>query len=185
MVFESAADSPIRCSVLSGQRVMLRPFTQAEITEQYIRWLNDPIVLKFSNQRFVFHDRASCLRYLESFAGTDNLFLSVFRLENNKPIGTLTAYISRHHGTADVGIMIGDRTVWGRGYGQDAWNTLTNWLIAEARIRKLTGGTVACNRAMVKLMERSGMKLEAVRKAQEIIEGQPQDLLYFAKFYGP
>src|SRR5437879_5515282 len=164
MVFESAADNPIKFSLLSGQQVMLRPFTRADITEQYIRWLNDPIVLQFSNQRFVSHDRASCLRYLESFTGTDNLFLNVFRLDNNQAIGTLTAYVSRHHGTADVGIMIGDRSVRGRGYGQDAWNTLINWLIVEVRIRKVTAGTVACNRAMVRLMERSGMKVEAVRK---------------------
>lgn len=185
MAFESAAGYPLRFSLLQGQRVVLRPFTQADITEEYLRWLNDSLVLQFSNQRFKSHEYSSCLRYLESFAGTDNLFLGVFRLDNQKAIGTLTAYISRHHGTADVGIMIGDRTVWGQGYGQDAWNTLTNWLIVEGGIRKLTGGTVACNRAMVKLMERSGMKLEAVRKAQEIIDAQPEDILYFAKFHGP
>lgn len=164
---------------------MLRPFTEADITDQYICWLNDPSVVQFSNQRFVSHDHASSLRYLRSFAGTDNLFLVVLRTDTDQPIGTLTAYISRHHGTADVGILIGDTTVWGRGYGQDAWNTLTDWLIGHTQIRKLTAGTLACNRGMLRLMERSGMTLEAVRKAQEIIKGHPEDVMYFAKFHDP
>lgn len=184
MVFEFAAGKSIVCPVLTGQRVMVRPFTLADVTKQYIGWLNDPTVLAFSNQRFKSHDRASCLRYLESFSGTDSLFLSVLRLDTRQAIGTLTAYISRHHKTADVGIMMGDRTVWRQGYGQDAWNTLTNWLLGEVQIRKLTAGTLACNHGMLKLMERSGMKLEAVRKAQELIEGHPEDVLYFAKFNG-
>ena len=35
---------------------------------------------------------------------------------------------------------------------------------------------------MVKIMEESGMKLEAVRHQQELIENEPVDLLYYARF---
>ena len=94
----------------------------------------------------------------------------------------MTAYISEHHGTVDVGIMIGNKSTWGLGYGQDAWDTLTNWLLEQKNIRKLTAGTLACNYGMIKLMERSGMTLEAVRKSQEIVDSQPVDLLYYSKF---
>ena len=167
---------------IRGSKVLLRSFCLEDITDRYVGWLNDPRVVRFSNQRFLAHDRASCLQYLYSFAGTDNLFLSVRRLDTSQTIGTMTAYISSHHGTVDVGILIGDTSVWGGGYGQDAWNALTNWLLAQDSIRKLTGGTLACNKAMARIMERSGMQLEAVRKAQEMVEGAPQDILYFARF---
>lgn len=105
-------------------------------------------------------------------------------MSDDRPIGTMTAYMSRHHGTVDVGIMIGDMSVWGMGYGQDAWNTFTAWLLERKDIRKLTAGALACNYGMIKLMERSGMMLEAVRRAQECVEGQPVDVLYYAKFHG-
>lgn len=169
--------------VLRGHKVLLRPFMEFDIDDSYIGWLNDPDVVRFSNQRFLSHDRGSCLRYLASFEGTENLFMNVRRLSDDYAIGTLTAYVSGHHGTADVGIMIGDKSVWGSGYGQDAWNTFTHWLLARENIRKLTAGALACNYGMVKLMERSGMALEAVRKAQEIVEGRPADILYYAKFH--
>lgn len=168
---------------LRGNKVLLKPFLAADINDEYVGWLNDPDVVKFSNQRFRRHDRESCLRYQASFEGTENLFMNVRRLSDGRSIGTMTAYVARHHGTVDVGIMIGDQSVWGLGYGQDAWNTLTSWLLGREDIRKLTAGTLACNFGMIKLMERSGMSLEAVRKAQEIVEGRPVDILYYAKFH--
>ena len=46
----------------------------------------------------------------------------------------------------------------------------------------MTAGTLACNLGMRRLMERSGMQLEAVRREQEIVEGRAEDLLYYARF---
>lgn len=167
---------------LHGDNVVLKSFTVFDVDETYVGWLNDQDVVRFSNQRFIKHDRESCLRYLASFEGTDNMFLSIRRTSDERPIGTMTAYVSRHHGTVDVGIMIGDKSVWGCGLGQDAWNTLTRWLLARKDIRKLTAGALACNHGMVKVMERSGMRLEATRRAQECVNGLPEDILYYAKF---
>lgn len=169
--------------VLRGDKVLVSHFRESDIDETYISWLNDPDVVRFSNQRFLEHDRKSCENYLSSFAGTKNLFMSVRRLSDEIPVGTMTAYLSSHHGTVDVGIMIGDKSVWGQGYGQDAWDTCTNWLLEQGNIRKLTAGTLACNAGMIKLMERSGMAQEAVRKAHEIVDGRPVDVLLYAKFY--
>lgn len=167
---------------LDGKKVRLTRFTATDITDNYIGWLNDPVVTRFSNQRFLCHDRTSSERYLASFDGTPNLFVSVRRLDDGRAIGTMTAYISPHHGTADVGILIGDRSAWGSGFGQDAWDTLTNWLASHPGIRKVTAGTLACNAPMIRLAERSGMELEGRRSGQELVDGEPVDILYFAHF---
>ncbi len=168
--------------VLQGKKVLLTQFTAFDIDETYIAWLNDPDVVRFSNQRFLKHDRENCLCYLASFHGSENLFISVRSLSDDRPVGTMTAYVSKYHGTVDVGIMIGHKSVWGSGYGQDAWDTLTNWLLKRGDIRKLTAGTLACNTGMIKIMERSGMHHEATRKEQEIVNKQAVDILYYAKF---
>lgn len=167
---------------LIGAKVKLRPFAEKDITHEYIDWLNDPLVMRFSNQRFLKHDRDSCRRYLASFEGSPNLFVSVRRRDNEQAIGTMTAYVALWHGTADLGIMIGDRSAWGHGYGQDAWDRMTKFLLDEQGLRKITCGTLACNEAMIRLAMRSGMELEGRRKAQELIDGEPVDILYFAQF---
>ena len=171
-------------SYLYGRKVALRPFTEGDLLETYLEWLNDAKVVQFSNQRFIHQNKANASRYLASFKGTKNLFMSVRLLSNDQSIGTMTAYLSPHHGTVDVGIMIGDKTCWGQGYGQDAWDTMMNWLLQQHSIRKLTAGTSARNKGMICLMERSGMELECRRREHEIVDGIPTDVLYFAKFTG-
>lgn len=172
----------VREPVLAGPRLDVRPFTEADIGDAYIGWLNDREVTRFSNQRFRSHDRATCAAYVRSFEGSDNRFLLVTRRADAVPVGTLTVYAARHHGTADVGIMIGERSMWGGGYGQEAWDLVVNWLLTEPAIRKITAGTLAVNVGMVRLMERSAMVHEATRRAQEIVEGLPVDVVYHARF---
>lgn len=157
--------------------VRLSPFTAADLTPAYVSWLNDPETVRFSNQRFRKHTLETCRAYFDSFAGTDNLLLSV--KAGGVQVGTMTAYVQSHHGTGDMGILIG-REHWGQGYGRAAWNELLDTLLA--RFRKVTGGTLACNTGMVRIMERAGMTLEGRRVGQELIDGVPQDILLFGKF---
>ena len=167
---------------ISGQKVTLQEFTAADISDQYISWLNDPVTVRFSNQRFLHHDRQSSRLYLDSFKRTPNIFLSVQESSTKRIVGTMTAYISMPHGTADMGILIGDRARWGKGLGLDAWAALMHWLLAKPNMRKITAGTLDCNTPMLRLMAKSGMTPDGQRIKQEVVDGQPHDLLYFSKF---
>lgn len=165
---------------LTGSKILLRPFLQSDITPDYISWLNDPEVVRYSNQRFIKHTEESCRAFWGSFQDTSNLFLSVRRKSDSLPIGTMTAYFSQHHGTVDMGILIGQKSVWGMGYGQDAWETLLWWLNSRG-IRKVTAGTLSCNKPMKRIIEKSGMCFEGLRRQQEIVGGVAYDLLYYGK----
>ncbi|OGT89687.1 MAG: hypothetical protein A2286_00430 [Gammaproteobacteria bacterium RIFOXYA12_FULL_61_12] len=169
---------------LTGDKTTLSRFQPSDITGDYVGWLNDPVVVQFSNQRFLTHTPESCAGYLASFENSENLFLKIERKGDGVCVGTMTAYYSPHHRTVDVGIMVGHRPGWGKGLGQDAWSALLAWLLDLDCVRKVTAGTMRCNVAMVRLIERSGMSLEAVRPQQELLDGVPQDLLYFGRFSG-
>jgi len=171
--------------ILTTPRLRLRPFQTGDITAAYLSWLNDPTVTRFSNQRFRSHTAESSAAYLASFAGTHNSFLLITQRSDGRPIGTATVYRSPQHGTADIGLMLGDRQCWGQGYGREAWQAVLGALLQEPGIRKVTGGTARPNQAMVRIMEESCMELEAVRARQELIDGQPVDLLYYARFAEP
>lgn len=181
-------------ALLQGRRVRLRPFTAADITDTYVAWLNDPEVVRFSNQRFVQHTRESCARYFAAFAdpaASPNLFISLRVAKPDAsergeiPVGTLTAYRSLPHGTADIGILLGERAAWGQGIGLEAWQLLTDWLLTTPGLRKVTAGTLASNAAMLKVAERSGMFREGTRRAQELVDGVATDIVHFARFADP
>ena len=168
--------------LLVGRQTLLRPFKAGDISAAYLDWLADEEVVRFSNQRFHKHTRESTLAYVNSFVGSDNLFLGILLAEDQRLVGTITAYRSVPHQTADMGIMVGDRSCWGKGIGLDAWSTLMHYLLYKCELRKVTGGTLRCNVGMVRIMERSGMQLEALRAKQELVDQVAQDVIYYAKF---
>jgi [ribosomal protein S5]-alanine N-acetyltransferase len=167
---------------LRGQEVELLLFGEEHINKQYLGWLNDPKVVRYSNQRFRQHDEASSLAYLQSFQGGGNLFLAIYLPRSGKFVGTMTAYFSIPHETADMGILIGDRNSWGQGVGKDAWSTLMSLLLESGKVRKVTGGALRCNVGMVNVMLKTGMSPDGLRIGQELVEGVPQDVLHFARF---
>ena len=167
---------------LEGKKVFLQPFEEKDITSEYVGWLNDPVVVRYSNQRFRHHSLESCRDYLGTFKNSPNHFVKIMTLSEGNTIGTMTMYASVHHRTVDMGIMLGNRSCWGQGLGQDAWNTLIDWLMMNESVRKVTAGAMRCNTSMVNIMERSGMTLEAVRPQQELLEEEAQDIVYYGRF---
>lgn len=165
---------------LIGKLVRLQKFTDENITSEYISWLNDSEVVRYSNQRFRQHNQETCRDYFNSFRDSDHIFIAIY--QDTKFIGTMTAYISKIHQTADMGIMIGDRQYWGKGVGKDAWITLMKGIFEQIQLRKITGGTLRSNKAMVNIMISSGMQLDGIRIEQELVDGTPVDILHFAKF---
>ena len=166
---------------LIGAVVELRLFAPENLTDSYLDWLRDPQLMRFSNQRFRTHNIESCRAYLASFAATDNLFMAIYC--KDKFIGTMTAYRSKAHGTADIGLLI-NASMQGKGLGKDAWATFMDFLL-DSGTRKVTGGTLRCNAAMVRIMQGCGMHPDGVRVGQELIDGVSHDMLYFAKFAKP
>jgi RimJ/RimL family protein N-acetyltransferase len=167
---------------LLGRAVWLRPFEAADLTDTYVDWLNDPQAVRYSNQRFVRHSRESCARHLASFRGGPNQFFSLRLQSDDRAIGSMTAHRAPNHGTADVGIFVGDTSVWGQGHGQDAWDTLLAWLLQQPGMRKVTASTLECNLGMRRLAEGSGMQLEGVRRDQELVDSRPWAILHYARF---
>lgn len=169
-------------NALNGNQVSLHWFDESCITADYLGWLHDPEVVRYSGQRFREHTEQTCRAYLTTFSDSANLFLAMRMRYDGRMVGTMTAYVALPHGTADMGLLVGDRSQWGKGLGLDAWQTLMQYLLVERRIRKVTGGTLRCNVGMVRIMERSGMQLEAVRPRQQLVDGEVQDELYYAKY---
>jgi [ribosomal protein S5]-alanine N-acetyltransferase len=167
---------------IKGEKIYIKYFDEYCITDEYLSWLNDTEVVRFSNQRFYVHTKETSMQYLTSFANTDNLFLGIFLKENHVMIGTINAYIDVRSGVADLGIMIGNRSQWGKGMGLDAWKTLMQYLVEQFQLRKITAGTLRPNVGMVRIMEHSGMKLEAIRVKQLVLDNNAEDVLYYAKF---
>ena len=142
---------------VSDEKIALCVMKEADLKDGLICWLNDPEVVKYSRQRFKHHSLASSKEYLSSFTNTSNLYLKIIECKTQKIIGSMTVYFDIHSRSADIGILIGDKTVWGNGYGLRAWLMLMDYLFEKTKIREITGGCDVANSKMLAIFKRSGM----------------------------
>lgn len=158
-------------------RTTIVPFTVDHITPDYIAWLNDPVTVRYSQQRLRSHDEPSCHAFLKGFDGSANHFCAV-TTEREGHIGNISTTVDVHNQVADVSILIGEKSLWGQGYGCEMWCAVMQSLFA-LNIRLVTGGCVALNKGMINLMEKAEMKPYYTRKDFFLIDGQSVDSVHY------
>ena len=92
-----------------GNKACLRPFQKSDICNTYVSWLNDPEVVKYSNQRFFNHTIESSNNYLKSFKGINNFYMAIEDRVSKELYGSITAYKQTNHNVADIGMLIGNK----------------------------------------------------------------------------
>lgn len=168
---------------IETDRCRLHPFSERYLSERYVGWLNDPDVVRHSEQRHRKHTLESCRAYMRSFEGTPHYFMAIVAKDPSLGhVGNINAYVDAANGVADVGILVGEKAVWGKGYGSEAWIAFTRFLLNEGGMRKVTAGTLATNHGMLGIMRRAGMQIEATRRRQALVDGEEIDIVYAALF---
>lgn len=169
--------------MIETPRLRIVPFAEEHLTERYVGWLRDPEVVRYSSQRFGTHTLESCRAYMESFAGTPNHFWAIVARDPALGhIGNVNAYVSVPDQVADVGILVGERGAWGKGYGGEAWIAVCDHLLRAGGMRKVTAGTLEVNLPMLAVMERAGMVPDGRRARQSLFEGREVDVVHAALF---
>ena len=166
---------------ICNKNTILRLFEEKDITSVYVGWLNDPVVVQYSNQRFKKHSIDNCKEYFQNFASNDGVFISIFARDTKRMIGTMTIYVNPCHSVADMGVLLGDRNYWGKGLGKEIWESVMSLLLNEGKVRKVTGGALSCNDKMIKIFKGSDMQEDGVRRKQEIVDDESHDIVHFAK----
>jgi ribosomal-protein-alanine N-acetyltransferase len=165
---------------ISTARMILRPLRKP--TSRNLGWLRDPEVVRFSEQRHREHMLSSQLRYIDSFGGRSYLWAIVLA-ENGEHIGNISAVHDEPNNVSDVGILIGETSAWGKGYGGEAWKAICDWLLNRDRgnIRKLEAGCMRDNVAMLKIIRDSRFVEEGERKNHFLLNGAPVSAVLFGR----
>lgn len=159
------------------------PFQAEHVTTRYVGWLNDPEVVRYSDHRFRRTTLDECREYWLSFSGTPHYFWAVVTRDAGH-IGNMTAHVDPNHLTADVGILIGERAAWRRGYGREAWIAVCRFLLESRGLRKVSAGTIGANVGMLALMRNCGMLDDGRQARQNLWEGREVDVIHAAIFRG-
>lgn len=165
---------------ISTARLTLRPLTK--VASRNIAWLRDPDVVRFSDQRHLQHTISSQLRYINAFTGKSHIW-GIYLVENGDHVGNISAMHDEPNRVSDVGIMIGERKMWGHGYAKEAWFSVCAWLLDPGcgDVRKLEAGCAKNNMAMVKIIQGSGFKPEGERLNHFLFDGNPISMALYGR----
>ena len=164
-------------------RLRLEAFSETHLGEQVVAWLNDPEVVRYSDQRHRQHTIDTSRAYLESFAGSPNCYWAVIAREIPEiMIGTVTAYVDENNSVADVGLLLGEKGYWNNGYGSEIFLAVVDWLFSRRKMRKITAGTMAVNAGMLGVMRKVGMREEGRRARYYLLDGREVDMVYATVF---
>lgn len=172
---------------ICGHRVVLQEFSEENLNDpRYFAWLRDPEVMRtiYRLEYLMPIQYSQIEKYVQGlWASGNDCYFALYTAATENFVGTVRlGHIDWRTGLADVGILIGDRTVWGQGLATDAIRTACHYGFGELSLRKITGGTPSVNTGMIRCFEKVGFREEGRLRKQLLISGEYCDHVLFGVF---
>ena len=103
---------------------------------------------------------------------------SVRTLAEDKLIGFFGLYVELIHSEAWVGIGIGERDFWSKGYGTDMMNVCLRYAFLELGVQRVSLGLHEYNPRALRSYEKAGFKLEGRTRKDVLREGKRTDTFW-------
>jgi len=159
--------------MLKGRRVSLRRVEPADYAH-ILRWQNDPEVFRWMD--YVKPFSSADIAASEERAVTEGY---PFVIEaDGKPVGRVGLNnIRPRDRMASLYIFVGDREVWGRGYGRDALMALLTYAFDALNMRQVELWTLADNERAIHMYKGCGFVEDGRLRDRSWIEGHYVDHL--------
>lgn len=169
----------------SGKLVKLRAYKEEDI-EKAVEFINDEEVKKFLDSNIPFpmtkwqeeewvRSRKANADFTYDFAIED--------LETGKYIGGCSINeCDVKNRTCTIGIMIGDKDYWSKGYGSDALKVLIKFIFEEVNMNKIKLKVFSFNTRAIACYKKVGFKEEGILKKELYRNGKYHDEILMAIF---
>jgi len=164
---------------LRSQRIFLRPSEREDI-DLFLKWFNDAEVTRFLS--FVSPmSRPMEERWFERMLdthGRETYHFVICLRADGRPIGTIGFFdVDIHNGKAEFGISIGERELWGQGYGTEALEILLDFGFGSLRLERIYLHVYDFNQRARRSYDKVGFSLEGIERHAAYREGQYLDML--------
>jgi RimJ/RimL family protein N-acetyltransferase len=168
-------------SFLVGPRLYLRGLLEEDADGPYRHWFNDAEVCSGNSHHVFPYTQQAALAYIRHAAQTrDDLILAVVLRTGHRHIGNIALqHIHPVNRSAELAVVLGDRTAWGKGYASEAARLLCDHGFAALNLHRIACGTFEGNTAMRRLALSLGMREEGRRRQAAFKEGRYVDLIEY------
>lgn len=160
---------------LKGKKCSLSPIAPSD-AEQYCKWLNDMevgIFLEIAHQQLSLEKEESILKQM---ANRGDTIFGIIDNKTEKLIGNCGLHNLDHlNRKAEFGIFIGDKKMWGRGYGTEATQLILDYGFNILNLHNIWLRVFSYNERAFRSYEKCGFKAIGRRREVKIIGGIKYD----------
>jgi len=166
---------------LAGKDIYLRPLVESDCDGPYPSWFNDLETCRGNSHHIFPYTPEAAREYVrQSNTVKDKLVLAIIRSKDNAHIGNIALdninYINR---TAELSVIIGDKSCWNKGYGKQAARLICDHGFLALNLNRVACGTFEDNVGMRKLAECLGMAEEGRRRKAVYKLGRYVDIIEY------
>jgi ribosomal-protein-alanine N-acetyltransferase len=167
--------------IITTERLVLRPYEEGDISF-WNKWNLDPEVQRFMPElkNEAMSDAAQRLFLQECKNNPEDIYWTIVWGKGNEPVGTITLFeINKHHGIAELGIVIGEKDYWGKGIAKEAIQAVLVFAVSDLGLRRIVAEYEEGNIALEKALLSCGFQQECVCKESRIKNGKPINTIRF------
>jgi len=159
--------------VLMGEKVDLVAAERAYVP-YFVKWINDPEVTQWL---MVDPPLSEAMEndWVDGIRREGRMVFTILT-KDGRPIGnTGIEQVSWKYRRATIGIMIGEKDCWGKGYGSDAIITVLRYCFEELGMRRVDLITDSENYRAQKAYKKCGFQVEGVMRQSRTKNGRTVD----------
>ena len=161
-----------------GGKVTLRPLEKKDLGKS-LEWLTDPLVNKYLSQNFkdlTEKQEEQWFNYIQD--SHQDIVFAILESSSGKHIGNCALHkIDQRKKTCELGIVIGEKDYWDRGFGSDAVRALVDFALNDLEMSKIWLNVYTYNHRAIKVYEKCGFNLVRVLKRNHLYNGKYWDTL--------
>lgn len=142
---------PLRCVTKTGKSLLLRPICEADATARYRDWMNDYEIVRYTESRFYTQTIESLRNWIIGVdSSPSEICFAIFSDNGEKKlqhIGNIKLDVNARHNCGDIGLIIGEKTVWGSGVATAAIRAVTEYGLRELGLHRMYAGIYEPNTA--------------------------------------
>lgn len=160
---------------LIGKKCFLSPMEMND-AEKYAGWLNDQEVVHYLRASTAVISVEAEKVFLSSLSKEHNY--GIIDLKSGQLIGS-TGLVNIDHinQTAEIGIFIGNKDYWGKGYGSEALSLLITYAYQTLNLHNIMLRVYSYNERAIKCYEKIGIIRSAVNKNRQKYDILLMDML--------
>lgn len=167
---------------LEGERIFLKPIS-VEYAENYLKWVSDPEVTKFMIGLNPPKTLQGEIDWIDGILKNPNEEVwSIFIKENDKLIGNVGFHdLDNHEKNLRMGIVIGEKDEWGKGYGTEVFKVATKYLKEVKGAQTINLTCHINNFGAQKVYKNSGFKVKNKIQIFNPVTKKDEEMFYMEK----